>query len=118
MLETKTFEIRDKGTFIPVMATAMRPLSELNVDYNNQDAYLLRRAGYGMESLLVMLCKLDGNEITYTPESWRQKCWRTMVEAHKYIVMNWDKLTSGQVIDVEFILGETDTEKDSERFGA
>lgn len=109
MLETKTFEIRDRGTFIPVMATAMAAVQD-------QDAYLLSRAGYGTDYLLVMLCKLDGQEISYTPESWRAKYWRTLVEAHKYITKNWGILASGQVIDVEFILGETTDPKISERF--
>ena len=117
MLETKTFEILDKGTFIPVMATAMRKCY-LDGNYGDQDGYLLRRAGYGTDSkyLLVMLCTLNGDKITYTPEAWRETHWRTLAEAHKHIQANWDKLASGEVIDIEFILGETVKPKVSERF--
>ena len=59
MLETKTFEIRDRGTFIPVMATAMRSVQD-------QDKYLLQRAGYNPYTFLVALTHLDvqnGNPI-------------------------------------------------------
>lgn len=38
-----------------------------------------------------------------------------MVEAHRYIESYFDKLNSGDVIDVEHILGETKEPKVSER---
>ena len=38
-----------------------------------------------------------------------------MVTAHEHIILNWDQLKDGDVIDVEFILGETKVKKDSER---
>ena len=118
MLETKTFEIRDKGTFIPVMATAMRAYGKHTLG-NDQDAYLLRRAGYGPDQLLVALTHLqvnEGNPISFEPESWRHRYWRTITAAHAHITANWDTLASGQVIDVEFILGETHKPKVSERY--
>jgi hypothetical protein len=39
-----------------------------------------------------------------------------MVEAHRYIEENWNALSDGDVIDVEFILGETKEKKISERY--
>jgi len=39
-----------------------------------------------------------------------------MTVAHAYIEKNFHNLNSGDVIDVEFILGETDKPKTSERF--
>lgn len=37
-----------------------------------------------------------------------------MPEAHKYIEANWDSIQDGGLIDVEYILGETNIEKESE----
>ena len=36
--------------------------------------------------------------------------------AHHYIIEHWDKLRDGDVVDVSFILGETQQPKVSERF--
>ena len=41
---------------------------------------------------------------------------RTYQVAHNYIATHWSALSDGDVIDVEFILGETDTRKTSERY--
>ena len=40
-----------------------------------------------------------------------------MATAHDHIVKNWVTLEDGDVIDVEFILGETKVKKVSERIG-
>jgi hypothetical protein len=37
-----------------------------------------------------------------------------MGTAHAHILQNWHSLTSGDVIDVEFILGESKQPKESE----
>lgn len=39
-----------------------------------------------------------------------------MQVAHDFITKNYDTLQSGEVIDVEFILGETTTKKKSDRY--
>jgi hypothetical protein len=36
--------------------------------------------------------------------------------AHQHIEQNWDLLNDGDVVDVEYILGETSEPKRSERF--
>jgi hypothetical protein len=41
-----------------------------------------------------------------------------MYTAHKYLQENWDSVQNGQVLDVEYILGETDSPKISERIGS
>ena len=41
-----------------------------------------------------------------------------MQAAHQFIESNWSKLKDGDVIDVEFIVGETDRPKISERLTA
>ena len=40
---------------------------------------------------------------------------RTYPVAHDWIINHWDELLDGDVVDVEFILGETDVRKQSER---
>jgi hypothetical protein len=44
---------------------------------------------------------------------WNDRTYRT---AHKYIAENFDTLTSGDVLDIEFILGEVDKPKEPHRF--
>src|SRR5712664_4097777 len=107
-METKTFEIRDSATFIPCLAIRMKAQG------NMRDRYLLRRAGYedrdgGRD--LIFLIHLNSNTGRYSPFDWGN---RTMVEAHRYIEANFDDLPTGEVIDVEFILGESKTRKLSE----
>ncbi len=104
---TKIFEIRDIATYIPVMATKM-------VSDNKAEAYHLARSGYGKKSELVMMVRLAESWCSYDPYGWDINA-RTMIEAHKFIKEHFDELETGDVIDVEYILGETDTQKMSER---
>ena len=105
MIETKLFEIRDKGTFIPACAVLCESQSD-------EEAYLLRRAGYGAGTNLVLLTRLDGGKSSYDPYDWGGRTWPV---AHQYIAQHWFDLKSGDVVDVEVALGETITPKLSER---
>lgn len=105
-MQTKLFEIRDRATFIPAIGTLM-------VGGSRHEAYLCRRSGYGEDFPLVLLGQLRGGPATYNPDEWGGS--RTMSAAHEYIASHWDAIDSGDVIDVEFILGETTTKKNSER---
>ena len=110
-METKLFELRDKGTFIPIIATLM-------TSSDPAEAYLLRCAGYSIGSndeWLVLLDRLDGGHSAYQADAQHGGGPRTFPAAHMHIQNNWPELTSGQVIDVEFLLGERDTLKESER---
>ena len=108
----KTFEIRDKGTFIPVMAVKLVPGSEA-------DRYLLARAGYGrqpdQQAEYIMLIPLAGGsgQAHSDPYEWPSQV-RTYLVAHEHIIKNWDMLLSGDVVCVEFILGERSEPKQSE----
>jgi hypothetical protein len=106
----KTFEIRDRMTFIPALAVKIPPGCEA-------DHYLLARAGFGEydRGVRVVLLKLVRNGsgcATSDPYSWPDH--RTMACAHDYITEEFDALESGTVIDVEYILGETSEPKRSE----
>lgn len=110
---TKTFEIRDRATFIPVLGVQLNPGCE-------PDRYLFSRSGFGRssedQSQYVCLIKIDGGEgkASSDPYFWKEDS-RTMIVAHDHIIKNFTWLNSGDVIDVEFILGETKNTKISER---
>ena len=108
----KLFEIRDEGTFIPAMAVQLSPS-------NNEDRYLLARAGYGTKELeqgeYIWVSMIDGGQGRSFSDPYAWGGGRTMSVAHQYIKNNWAKLTSGQVVDVSFILGESETPKLSEQ---
>lgn len=106
-MKTKTFEVRDKATFIPILAIRIEP-------DDTAQGYLLRRAGYA-DSKQILLVRIAGGSglSTCDPYDWGN---RTMTTAHEYIRKNFDTLEDGDVIDVEYILGETTKKKRSERF--
>lgn len=121
-MTTKLFEIRDRGTLIPVMATKMRTESDGSASEDetmDAEEYLLHGSGFNPNGKpLVVLCRLecsgvDGNA-TYDPFAWGGGA-RTLKVAHRHIIDHFDELPSGAVVDVEFILGETKQPKITER---
>jgi hypothetical protein len=104
-METKVFEIRDAMTFIPALGVRIAP-----VVGNDAHNYLLRHAGY--VDPLILLTRLDGGKSCYDPYDWADRTWQV---AHNYITEHWDNLGDGDVIDVQYILGETPERKVSER---
>jgi hypothetical protein len=106
----KTFEVRDRMTFIPVMAVQLEPGCE-------RDRYLLARAGFGLyaakQAEYVQLARIagGGGQSYCDPYEWGD---RTMQVAHSYICAHWAELESGAVVDVEFILGQSESPKRSE----
>ena len=106
MKEVKFFEVRDRLTFIPVMAVKSVREDDLNDDEN----YLLGRAGWTHGEIL--LIKLGPPIGKYSAYDWGN---RTMETVHKHLQQKWFELDSGSVLDVQFILGETDHPKISER---
>ena len=114
-MQTKILEVRDRNTFIPVVAVQMFP-SPLP-SCHEQQRYLLRRVGYPCddpEQAQVLLARANGDGHAYSdPYQWVGS--RTMQVAHMYILEHWYTLHDGDVVDVEFILGETREPKKSER---
>lgn len=96
----KSLEIRDKATFIPALA----------IQVSGGDGYLFRRAGF--DRPIVYLIHLISERCAFDPFTWAD---RTMTTAHQYIEKEFDSLSDGDVIDVEFILGESSVKKLSER---
>lgn len=127
-MKAKALELRDEGTFIALLAVDMNPgdlepyeLGGVTVPrYSDElsyeaQRYLLRWVGYpcdGRPNVLITKLSGDGSKATNDPHYWRD---RTMANAHAYIIENWEKLRDGDVVDVQFILGETTAPKVSER---
>src|SRR5258706_9839487 len=139
-MQAKTLEIRDKATFIPALAIDMNPAevpsdvgpydseqeaqaaARAAIDRTDAQRYLLRRSGYLLRRSgyaederhpTIMLTRLSGDGTA----SWSDVYgWadRTFTVAHNYIESHWYELKDGDVIDVEFILGETKVKKVSE----
>lgn len=113
-MEVKLFEVRDRATFMPVMAVKLATRDE-------REAYLLGRAGYAREAVegtadvepYVILVTLVAVEAEYDPFQWSTRA-RTLPAAHQHIIAHWDELKSGDVVDVEYVLGETQAPKVSE----
>lgn len=78
-MQMKMFEIRDDGKPIPAVAV---------------------RLDLGTDEDPVFLYPLVGNRVEFDPIKWGDF---TLFTAHIHIIVNWDRLTSGDVIDVSFI---------------
>lgn len=106
-METRILEVRDRMTFIAVLAIKTTPA-------NDEQRYYLRRSGWSDSFDDVLLMRLDAQDGKVTADPFEQR-GRTMHEAHQYIRREFDTLKDGDVVDVEFILGETPAPKESER---
>ena len=101
-IEAKQFEIRDRSTFFAAVGIPV-----------DGSTYLARRSGYGER--LILFGRLGGGTFRFDPNDWScHESPRTFPVAHDYIAENWNTLVSGDVIDVEYILGETTEKKLSE----
>lgn len=117
---TKLLEVRDEGTFIPVLAIKFDA-------QNEQERYLLSRSGYGKtpseQAGYVLLAMIGGSHPKITCDAYDWDNGRTMKHAHLWLLKHWDKIESGGVLDVAFVNGETAAPKASEaleyaQFGA
>jgi hypothetical protein len=115
-MDLKLFEIRDRGTFIKAFAfrptpSAFGPTSQLDAE-----RFLIRIAGWSdpEHAATQLIFGAFGGECHDDPYQWGRSA-RTMPQAHLYLADNFDKLNSGDVIDVEYILGESAAPKVSER---
>jgi len=132
-MQVKMFEVLDRATLIPVVAVLMEPSSSCGCVCSehgvgcvkcdcfqhpvgsSSEAWLLRRSGFNDHNGLVTMFKASSrsvDSVTYDPYDWTN---RTLKTAHHYIQHNWDKLRTGQVIDVQYVLGEYPTPRRSER---
>lgn len=105
-MKTVILEVRDKNTFIPVLAIHLEPSTA-------DAAYLFRRAGFHRELPCVYLIRLSDMRGHADAYGWNEA--RTLGHAHTFIEKNIVMLYDGDVVDVQFILGETKSIVRSER---
>jgi hypothetical protein len=105
-LDSKVLEVRDSATHIPVLA--IRMLAKNGI----QSWYIHGRSGYPKDGSCIAVVRLNDCDGNCDPYTWTN---RTMSTAHHYIYDHFDELSDGDVVDVEFILGERPTKKVSER---
>jgi hypothetical protein len=112
-MENKLIEVRDKATMIPMLAIRLG-------SQNEAERFLLSRAGYGPSPAghgkYILLADITGGggEIHCDIYDWGQNP-RTKIRVHDWLIRHWNDIKSGDVIDVEFILGETMAPKQPER---
>ena len=107
MMEVKLLELRDIGTRIPLLAVEL-------ASPEVPEQRLLRHVGYSLDATTpsIMITPLNGERTASAdPYHWGD---RTFATAHQYIIERWHDLRSGDVVDVEFILGESAAPKASE----
>jgi hypothetical protein len=127
-MKTKLLEIRDEGTFIPMLCVDINPgdpyprqgsfteeeIEKYLIQYNAR-LYLLLRCGYPCDerpNIAMTHLSASGDRFSNDHHFWGG---RTRPVAHKYIIENWESLNDGDVVDVQFILGETKEPKVSEQ---
>ena len=103
-METKLLEIRDIGTRIMVICTKLQ-------GEDITEKTMLKSAGFSPISRSILLVPMPSCKARYDPFELKD---RTYFTAHRYIAYRWDKLQTGDVIDVEYILKETDKVKKAE----
>lgn len=106
-METKLFELRDRATFIPLLC--VKPGAGGGAPFEAKMAW---RFGYrDSRAVIVTHMSAPSRGCHVDPYDWGD---RTFQVAHCYVEEHWDTLKSGDLIDVEFILGEKPTPSPSE----
>lgn len=133
-MQVKVLEVRDRHTYFAVVCVDMNPdidaisvrspkprerIEERRASYAAQ-LHHLRMRGYpcdGRPNIAMFHINCDGGPVWNDPYGWqaRDVSLRTYPVAHKHIIEHWATLKDGDVIDVEFILGETLEKKRPER---
>jgi hypothetical protein len=112
-MQVKLLELRDEGTLIPLLCVDMNPAGTIGEGYMAQ-RNLLSRSGYpcdGRPNIAITHLAASGDACSNDPYFWNG---RTRPVAHDFIIKNWAMLKDGDVVDVQFILGETTAPKVSE----
>ena len=109
-MEVKLFEVRDRGTTLAAIGMKPRPQTPV-------ERWLYERAGFGErpeEAGYIFFGRLGPDTSLEYDQFKHSRGARTLQVAHQYVSENWERLRSGDLVDVEFILGERKFEKTSE----
>ena len=115
-MDIKLIEIRDRDTCISALVVRCRPSNEAErwlLQQSGYDIYPTQQAAY---VLLAPLAGLEKGHIYYDSFQWEGRGFgRTLFQAHDYLLDHFDEVRSGDVVDIEYILGETPAPKRPER---
>ena len=113
-MRVKLIELRDRGTFIPMFAFRVRVIDERPTISNAEQYLAYARARYPRDGSQVILGRLDSpkQDTHCDPYEWGNL---RMQQAHVHLIKEWENINSGDVIDIEFLLGEKLERKISER---
>lgn len=99
----KYFEIRDNSAFIPVVAVDLHPTTD-NETIKPIEQALVSASAYNPITTILLTTLSSELRTEHDPSNWHN---RTLETAHHYILSYWEGLDSGQVINVEFIEGDS-----------
>lgn len=131
-METKLIELRDAATCISMIAIKMEPFKDNALNkypilwrdksgvvstLHAREEWILQHAGYGTDSEpLILYFRID------QPSQWRwsSRDWpsddRTFSVTHRYLEEHWNEVQNCDVVDAQFILGETKIQKKTDQF--
>lgn len=101
-MKTKVFEVRDSATLLPVLAVKMEGHTE-------KEKKIVGRGGFASYHILVT--DLENKETNHDPFAWDNSTMKTI---HQYLIQHFDEVENTDVIDAEFIRGESQQPKSSE----
>ena len=104
---TKFFEIRDEATTLPLMVTKLEPI-------NSDEDWLIKRAMGSQPYPLFLVTFMSKGVSEFDVYDWGNVGARTVKTAHEFIESHWHELNTGDIIDVQVILGEKETPKKSD----
>lgn len=110
MIETKILELRDNGTFIPIITVLV-----CNERSGSQEDWLLGKCGWGprQDGFYLFSAADDGSHFAIScgdPKFLHSQTFpvdRTFTSAFAYVSSHWDEFETGDVVDVRVILKET-----------
>ena len=104
-LEIKFVEVVDIATCIPCLLLKGKPD---NMD--NRQSWIWERGGWG-DTEGIYLMPIQTPELTkYDPYDYKDRTFKTVL---LHAQQNWNTINDGDVIDVEFVLGEKSAPKES-----
>ncbi len=103
-MDTKLFEIRDYATCVVVCCTLMQ--SRVDDHEHTRAQRILSYKGYNATDPLVLMADITGGrKAEYDPYAWNDRTFQT---AHEYISKFWYDLVNTDIVDVEFLRGESE----------
>jgi hypothetical protein len=97
-METKIFEVRDIATRIMLVVISLATT-------NKRELNNLRRDGYNPSEEYYLFIWPGFNEVSYNPDMWIKK--RTRYISTSFVGTYFNRLNTGDVIDVEYLIGES-----------